>query len=81
MFSRIPAGNVLRCTITRQGENLDQLYPIYTMTNEADQKFVLAARKRKKARFSHYIITTEPENLSKTSRGYIAKIKYIDVQN
>lgn len=75
LFRRVPKGQVLRCKISRQGEKLDQLFPTYIFTNEMDQKFLLAARKRKKAKYPHYILTTDQDNLTKTSRGYVAKVK------
>lgn len=72
---RVPTGKVLRCKVTRHGDNLDRLFPTYVLTNEADEKFILAARKRKKTRHPQYIISSDADEISKHSRGYIAKVK------
>lgn len=75
LFKRIALGDVLRCKIIRKNAGLDSLYPTFYLLNEADEKFLLAARKRKKAKNSHYIVSSDIDNLTKESKGYVAKIK------
>lgn len=75
LFKRVALGDVLRCKIIRKNAGLDSLYPTFYLLNEADEKFLLAARKRKKAKNSHYIVSSDIDNLTKESKGYVAKIK------
>ena len=52
-------------------------YPIYKMVLDdgmSSGKFILAARKRKKAKTSSYLISTSAEDLGKDSPNYVAKV-------
>ena len=52
-------------------------YPIYKMVLDdgvSPGKFILAARKRKKAKTSSYLISTSAEDLGKDSPNYVAKV-------
>jgi len=40
-------------------------------------KFILAARKRKKAKTSSYLISTSAEDLGKDSPNYVAKVSHV----
>ena len=55
-------------------------YPIYKMviddgSSPENSKLVLAARKRKKAKTSSYLISTSADDLRKDSPSYVAKVK------
>ena len=45
------------------------------MYNEADEKFLMAARKRKKSKDVNFIISKSLDGLNKNSKDYIAKLK------
>ena len=54
-------------------------YPIYKMviddgSSPENSKLVLAARKRKKAKTSSYLISTSADDLRKDSPSYVAKV-------
>lgn len=74
IFRRVPKDTVLRCRVERSYDTGDP-FPSFTMFNELDGSVVLAARKRKKVRHTHYIVTTDASNVSKHSPNYVAKIK------
>ena len=54
---------------------LDKAHPSFFMYNEADEKFLMAARKRKKSKDVNFIISKSLDGLSKNSKDYIAKLK------
>ena len=56
-------------------------YPIYKMviddgSSPENSKLVLAARKRKKAKTSSYLISTSADDLRKDSPSYVAKVNF-----
>lgn len=75
-----PGGqDMIKCKVTRDRRGLDVLgYPIYKMVLDdgvSPGKFILAARKRKKAKTSSYLISTSAEDLGKDSPNYVAKVR------
>jgi hypothetical protein len=76
IFQRLPQDVILRCRVHRRKNLIEKAYPTFYMYNEADEKFILAARKRKKTANLTYLISTSPDDLSKDSAHYVAKLKY-----
>ena len=77
-FRRIPKdGMVLRCRIYRKASLLDKAYPTFYMNNDADNSFLLCARKRKKTPLVNYVISDSMEETSKDSPHYIGRLKYV----
>ena len=75
LFGRLPHETILRCRLYRKKNLLDKAYPTFFLYNEADDKFMLAGRRRKKTKSLTYLISTSPDDLSKDSMHYIAKLK------
>ncbi|KAJ3030589.1 UNVERIFIED_CONTAM: hypothetical protein HDU68_008482 [Siphonaria sp. JEL0065] len=75
LFSRIPQDFLLKCRVQRKKNLLDKTHPTFYLYNETDDKFLLAARKRKKSATVNYLISTSQDDLSKDSTHYIAKLK------
>ncbi|KAI8838927.1 hypothetical protein BC829DRAFT_404230 [Chytridium lagenaria] len=75
VFLRVPLDSILRCKLYRKKNLLDKAHPSFFLYNEADDKFLLAARKRKKSKSVNYVISTSQEDLSKDSTHYVAKLR------
>ncbi|KAJ3116327.1 hypothetical protein HDU96_009887 [Phlyctochytrium bullatum] len=75
LFSRVPLESILRCKLYRKKNLLDKAHPSFFLYNEADDKFLLAARKRKKSKSVNYLISTSQEDLTKDSEHYAAKLR------
>jgi hypothetical protein len=61
--------------VYRKKNILDKAHPTYLLYNEADDAFLLAARKRKKTKSVNIIISSNAEELTKESKYYIAKLR------
>lgn len=75
LFQRIPKDFLVRCKIYRRKSLLDKTRPTFFMYNESGDAFMLSARKRKGLKSVGYLISTSPDDLSKDSKHYVAKLK------
>ncbi|KAJ3216204.1 hypothetical protein HK099_005975 [Clydaea vesicula] len=75
LFQRISKESILRCRVFRKKNILDKAHPSFFMYNEGDEKFLMAARKRKKSKDVNFIISKSLDGLTKNSKDYIAKLK------
>ncbi|KAJ1538232.1 Tubby- protein 3, partial [Cladochytrium tenue] len=75
VFQQIPPDGILRCRMYRKTNILDKAYPTFFLYNEADDRFLLSARKRKKSKSVAYVLSTSQDDLSKDSAHYVAKLK------
>ncbi|KAI9321149.1 hypothetical protein DFJ73DRAFT_876748 [Zopfochytrium polystomum] len=75
LFMRIAPDSILKCRMYRRSNLLDKAYPTFFLYNETDDKFLLAARKRKKSKSVAFLISTSQDDLSKDSAHYVAKLK------
>ncbi|KAI8825933.1 uncharacterized protein EV422DRAFT_503282 [Fimicolochytrium jonesii] len=75
IFYRIPPEYILRCKLYRKKNLLDKAHPTFFLYNQADESFLLAARKRKKSKSVNYVISTSQLDMSKDSKHYVAKLK------
>ncbi|WIA09331.1 hypothetical protein OEZ85_008738 [Tetradesmus obliquus] len=69
-----PKTGALLCFIERDKGGMGQS-PCYRMHMDDGRTFLLAARKRKKATSSHYVISSSPQDLSRGSSSYFGKLK------
>ncbi|KAI6184340.1 Protein king tubby [Aphelenchoides bicaudatus] len=75
----------MKCRITRDKKGMDKgmvveilRFPIYYLhlEKEDDKKlFLLAARRRKKSATANYLISTDPTDLSRTGKSFVAKVR------
>ncbi|KAJ1551014.1 hypothetical protein HK405_015366, partial [Cladochytrium tenue] len=75
VFQQIPPDGILRCRMYRKTNILDKAHPTFFLYNEADDRFLLSARKRKKSKSVAYVLSTSQDDLSKDSAHYVAKLK------
>ncbi|KAI9101293.1 Tub family-domain-containing protein [Phlyctochytrium arcticum] len=74
-FFRVTKDHILRCKLYRKKNILDKSHPTFFLYNQADDSFILAARKRKKSKSVNFVISTSQVDMSKDSKHYIAKLK------
>lgn len=80
-FSPVPQGQKVLCKIIRSKDGFGKFYPQYelyiedTENGEETRTFLLAARKRKKSKSSHYIITTDKLNVAVSSKNIVGKVR------
>ncbi|KAJ3036289.1 Tubby- protein 3 [Rhizophlyctis rosea] len=75
IFFRIQPEGILRCRLYRKKNVIDKKHPTFYLYNEADDSFLLAARKRKKSKVVNYVISTSQDDMSKESKHYVGKLK------
>ncbi|KAJ3018990.1 Tubby- protein 3 [Thoreauomyces humboldtii] len=75
LFYRLPPEFILRCKLYRKKNILDKSHPTFYLYNQADESFLLAARKRKKSKSVNYVISSSQQDMSKDSKHYVAKLK------
>ncbi|KAJ3147398.1 Tubby- protein 3 [Geranomyces michiganensis] len=75
VFFRLPPEFILRCKLYRKKNILDKAHPTFYLYNQADESFLLAARKRKKSKSVNYVISSSQLDMSKDSKHYVAKLK------
>ncbi|KAJ3000194.1 hypothetical protein HDV02_000107 [Globomyces sp. JEL0801] len=73
--SRMEKHGVLRCKLYRKKNLLGQTNPTYILHNEADNSFLLAAKKMLLSKSINYIISDSPDDFSKDSIHYVGKLK------
>ena len=74
-----PEGVTIKCRVTRDQKGMERsLYPTYFLHLERDDKkkvFLLAARKRKRSRFSNYLVSVDPTDLSRGGENFVGKVR------
>ncbi|KAJ3194890.1 hypothetical protein HK101_001661 [Irineochytrium annulatum] len=75
VHARVPQDQILRCKLYRKKNLLEKSYPSFFLYNEANDRFLLAARKRKKSKSVNYLISTSQEDLTKEGSHYAAKLR------
>jgi hypothetical protein len=76
LFSLVPVQSILRCKIYRKKSKMDKVHPAFFMYNEADNNFMLGAKKRVMSKTPHYILSSNKNDLSKESGSYVGKLRY-----
>ncbi|KAJ1559161.1 hypothetical protein HK096_001516, partial [Nowakowskiella sp. JEL0078] len=64
-FKRLPTDGILRCKVYRKKAILRKANPIFVMKSEADDAFILAARKIMNSKNVNFVISTSEGDLSK----------------
>ena len=68
--------NKLECTIIRDKSGFTKkIYPVYKLTHCQSNKFLLSSQKMNMVRSAHYVISMDETNITKTSPGYLGKIR------
>ncbi|KNC49789.1 TULP3 protein [Thecamonas trahens ATCC 50062] len=70
-----PKHQVVQCYIQRNKSGKKRMFPTYVLYEQSTDTFLLAARKRKKSRSSNYLVSLDPEDLSRDSVNYVAKLR------
>nr|XP_040134797.1 tubby-related protein 2 isoform X1 [Ictidomys tridecemlineatus] len=72
-------GHMVQCCISRDKHGVDKgLFPIYFLYLEAEngrKHFLLAGRKRKRSKTSNYLISLDPEDLSRDGDSFVGKVR------
>mmetsp|Transcript_7598 Transcript_7598/g.19667 ORF Transcript_7598/g.19667 Transcript_7598/m.19667 type:complete len:538 (-) Transcript_7598:993-2606(-) len=63
------------CYIKRDKGKIGRMYPSYYLYLKDGDRFLLAARRRKKSKSSNYLISTNREDLSRDSNNYFGKVR------
>ena len=72
----VPKDTMLRCRLVRKRSAVGN-YPTYALYVEdgGDGRFLLAARRRKKSATSNYVLSVDPDDLSREGAGFCAKLR------
>jgi len=74
----VPPGAMVQCYIKRDKSGLDMLYPqyrCYLQTPSGEDKFIMAARKRKKSNSNNYVISVSAKDLARHSEHCVGKLR------
>jgi Tub family len=66
---------VLRCKLFRKKTLMGKGPPTYTLHNEANNAFLLSAKKVLLSKAVNYMIFDHPDEINKESPHYVAKLK------
>ncbi len=75
VFTRLDHSGILRCKLFRKKSMLGKGPPTYFLHNEANNSFLLAAKKVLLSKQVTYVISDHPEDITKDSPHYVAKLK------
>ncbi|TPX38188.1 hypothetical protein SmJEL517_g00205 [Synchytrium microbalum] len=75
LFKRLSEEGVLRCRLVRKSTGIYKAHPAFFLYNEADDRFLLAARKRLKSKNVAFLISNAADDMTKDGQHYIAKLK------
>jgi hypothetical protein len=76
LFTRVQKDvGILRCKLIRKKNLMGKGQPTYYLYNELDNSFLLAARRLLMSKSVNYVISDHPDDISKDSPHYVAKLK------
>jgi hypothetical protein len=76
LFCRVEKDvGILRCKLIRKKNLMGKGQPTYYLYNELDNSFLLAARRLLMSKSINYVISDHPDDISKDSPHYVAKLK------
>eukprot|EP01032_Pedospumella_encystans_P019660 gene19660-22358_t len=76
LCSPLPRNNgVLQCYIRRNKSGTNKLFPIYSLYLKEGDVFLMASKKRPKNKTSNYLISMDQNDLNRTGRGYLGKLR------
>jgi len=70
-----PVGAMVQCYIQRKKSGMARLFPTYEIYLKEGDKFLLAARKRKKNKSSNYLISLDKDDLNRQSGNFFGKLR------
>mmetsp|Transcript_25362 Transcript_25362/g.76920 ORF Transcript_25362/g.76920 Transcript_25362/m.76920 type:complete len:500 (-) Transcript_25362:591-2090(-) len=70
-----PQGAMVQCYIQRRKTGMTRLFPTYEIYLKEGDKFLMAARKRKKNKSSNYLISLDKDDLSRNSGNFYGKLR------
>uniref|UniRef100_A0A7S0LEN7 Tubby C-terminal domain-containing protein n=1 Tax=Coccolithus braarudii TaxID=221442 RepID=A0A7S0LEN7_9EUKA len=70
-----PVGAMVQCYIQRKKSGMSRLFPTYEIYLKEGDKFLLAARKRKKNKSSNYLISLDKDDLNRASGNFFGKLR------
>lgn len=70
-----PVGAMVQCYIQRRKTGMARLFPTYEIYLKEGDKFLMAARKRKKNKSSNYLISLDKDDLSRNSGNFYGKLR------
>ena len=65
----------VRTTISRAKSGLSMLWPKYTLNLSDTNKFLLAGKKKSGSATSKYVISSDPNQMEKSTSGYLGKVR------
>ena len=75
----VPPGVIFKCKVYRDRSGTARFFPKFYVYLEMDdgtpERFLMAARKRKKSKAPNYLISTSRENLGRDSETYLGKLR------
>eukprot|EP00698_Gefionella_okellyi_P017791 TRINITY_DN5255_c0_g1_i1.p1 TRINITY_DN5255_c0_g1~~TRINITY_DN5255_c0_g1_i1.p1 ORF type:complete len:376 (+),score=64.39 TRINITY_DN5255_c0_g1_i1:42-1130(+) len=70
-----PKGMMVQMQIRRERSGLKKFYPEYRLFFKEQDKFCLAARKRKKNKTTNYLVSMSESELSKRATSFVGKLR------
>jgi len=70
-----PQGAMVQCYIQRKKTGMARLFPTYEIYLKEGDKFLLAARKRKKNKSSNYLLSLDKDDLQRQSGNFFGKLR------
>jgi len=70
-----PVGAIVQCYIKRKKTGMARLFPTYEIYLREGDKFLLAARKRKKNKSSNYLLSLDKDDLNRQSGNFFGKLR------
>ena len=70
-----PSGAMVQCYIQRRKTGMARLFPTYELYLKEGDKFLMAARKRKKNKSSNYLISLDKDDLARNSGNFFGKLR------
>lgn len=70
-----PPGAMVQCYIQRKKTGMARLFPTYEIYLKEGDKFLLAARKRKKNKSSNYLLSLDKDDLQRQSGNFFGKLR------
>lgn len=75
LLQPLPRGKTMQCYIKRVKAGIKRMFPTYCLFLNEGDKFVLAARKRKKNKTSNYLISLDDDDLARKSGNFFGKVR------
>jgi len=66
---------ILQCYIRRNKSGTNKLYPVYSLYLKDGDVFLMTSKKKPQNKTSNYLITMDQNDMKKTGRGYLGKLR------